>query len=206
MSLGRCVKRNYGYLGCSVGENAVKFLDSICSGRRQCSLNVFDNKIRALQPCPDDLTSYLEVSYSCLTVATGSQRQCQGHHHIQLQGPSGFIATVETEEHDYGSINCPWKIDVSAGQRINVTLYNFARYSDPQVSSKPDVCYEIAEIRENSSRKRVTLCDALGRETSLYISKTSSLVIQFVSGPTLRSLGAFLLEYKGSNIINLSMS
>ncbi len=136
------------------------------------------------------------------SVATGSQRQCQGHHHIKLKGPSGFIATVETEEHDYGSINCPWKIDVSTGQRINITLYNFARYSDPEGSTRPDVCYEIAEIRENSERKRVTLCDTVGRETSVYISKSSSLMIQFVSGPTLRSLGAFLVKYQGKLVIS----
>ncbi len=130
-------------------------------------------------------------------MATGSQRKCKDNHHIKLKAPSGFIATVETEEHDYGSINCPWKIQVSAGQKINITLYNFARYTDPQANSHADVCYEIAEILEGSERRRVTLCDSVGRESSIYISKTNSLTLQFVSGPTLKSLGKYIFKYQG---------
>ena len=104
---------------------------------------------------------------------------------------------METEEHDYGSINCPWKVHVSAGQRINITLYNFARYRDPAINSQPDVCYEIAEIVEGSERRRVTLCDSVGRETSIYISRTNSLTLQLVSGPTLTSLGKYMFKYQG---------
>ena len=66
MALGRCIKRNYGYIGCAADYQALEFMDSKCSGRRQCSLNVFDSGIRSLQPCPDDLAAYLETSYSCI--------------------------------------------------------------------------------------------------------------------------------------------
>ena len=138
-------------------------------------------------------------------MASGSRTQCEDNHHIRLTAPSGFIATVETEEHDYGSIDCPWKIDVSTGQRINITLYNFARYTDPEADSHSDVCYEIAEIVEGSERRRVTLCDSMGRETSIYVSKTNSLTLQLVSGPTLKSLGSFLFKYEGENIFLFSM-
>ena len=135
--------------------------------------------------------------------STGKQRQCQSHHHIKLNKSKGYIATVETEEHGFGSAECPWNIVVNPGQRINITLYNFARHTVTTTGdARPDVCYEIGEIREKSDRKRVTLCDALGRQTSIYVSKTNSVSLQFVSGPTLRSLGAFVFKYDGRHLHN----
>ena len=67
---------------------------------------------------------------------------------------------------------------------------------------RPEVCYEIGEIKEKNDRKRVTLCDALGRETSIFVSKSNSVSLQFVSGPTLRSLGAFVFKYDGKHSDN----
>ena len=140
---------------------------------------------------------------SIFAAATGNQRQCQSHHHIKLNKSTGYIATIETEEHGFGSADCPWKITVNPGQKINITLFNFARYSITTSGSvRPEVCYEIGEIKENSERKRITLCDAVGgRQTRIYVSKTNTVSLQFVSGPTLKSLGAFLFKYDGKNYI-----
>ena len=63
MALGRCVKRNYGYLGCAL--DALAYVDAKCSGRRQCSFSVYEDSLRELQPCPEDISAYLEASYSC---------------------------------------------------------------------------------------------------------------------------------------------
>jgi len=61
--LGRCATTDYGSLGCSV--DVTQLLDSMCSGQRQCSIDVAS--LRAvLQPCPNDLTSYLDVSFRCV--------------------------------------------------------------------------------------------------------------------------------------------
>ena len=83
MALGRCIKRNYGYIGqCAADYQALEFMDSKCSGRRQCSFNVFDSGIRSLQPCPDDLAAYLETSYSCIK---GNISMNFSHFQITLQ-------------------------------------------------------------------------------------------------------------------------
>ena len=63
MALGRCVKRNYGYLGCAL--DALAYVDAKCSGRRQCSFSVYEDSLRELQPCPEDISAYLEASYTC---------------------------------------------------------------------------------------------------------------------------------------------
>lgn len=64
MKIGRCVRSSYGYLGCAV--DARRFMDGRCSGRRQCQFVVPDPALYAMQPCPDDFTSYLETAYSCV--------------------------------------------------------------------------------------------------------------------------------------------
>ena len=60
---GRCVARDYGYMGCSM--SVLHLLDRTCSGRRWCEYAV--PKLRELvQPCPKDLISYLEATYRCV--------------------------------------------------------------------------------------------------------------------------------------------
>lgn len=64
LQLGRCVTRDYGFLGCSA--SVLDLLDRSCSGQRSCQFSI--PTLRDLvQPCPKDLTSYLEASYTCVT-------------------------------------------------------------------------------------------------------------------------------------------
>ena len=96
---------------------------------------------------------------------------------------------------------------MSPGQRVNLTLYNFARYreavsddeSGAAAVARADVCYELAEIQENGGKRRVTLCDGMERHTSVYVSKTNVIDVQMVSGGTLETLGYFLLKYEGQS-------
>ena len=62
MHVGGCVKRNLGYVGCA--ENVLTYLDGLCSGRSHCTMKIVD-LAHVKQPCPADVTSYLEASYSC---------------------------------------------------------------------------------------------------------------------------------------------
>jgi len=65
MSLGRCVRSSFGYLGCAVDVRG--YLDMICSGRRDCAMSVPDSVLHATRPCHGDLTSYLQLTYDCVT-------------------------------------------------------------------------------------------------------------------------------------------
>ena len=66
MRLGRCVRTDYGYIGCSTDVTDV--LTGRCSGRRRCQVvNIELMLIEVLfAACPGDLASYLEVNYSCI--------------------------------------------------------------------------------------------------------------------------------------------
>ena len=67
MKHGKCVDKDYGFLGCMA--NVLTQLDGFCSGRRQCQIAVpnaaFENSA-ALSGCPKDLKQYLEASHICL--------------------------------------------------------------------------------------------------------------------------------------------
>jgi len=64
LRIGRCVTRDYGYLGCAA--DVTDILDRSCSGQRWCHFSV--PTLRDLvHPCPKDLTAYLEASYRCET-------------------------------------------------------------------------------------------------------------------------------------------
>lgn len=64
MDVGRCVTAAYGFVGCSA--DVISHLDRKCSGKRRCHFIVPDPEIYGLRPCPEDLTSYLEVVYDCV--------------------------------------------------------------------------------------------------------------------------------------------
>ena len=64
MRVGRCVKGDYGILGCQ--HSMLTHLDAKCSGRQNCQLKVPDDVMHESAPCPSDLTSYLEASYECI--------------------------------------------------------------------------------------------------------------------------------------------
>ena len=64
MRISKCVKANFGYVGCSADVTAI--MDGHCSGRRACNVRVLDDNFDNLKPCHDDLKSYLGVAYECV--------------------------------------------------------------------------------------------------------------------------------------------
>ena len=63
MRLGRCVRRDYGHVGCTADVRAE--VDAMCSGRLGgCRFAV--SRLNPRQPCPGDLTPYLQIAYECV--------------------------------------------------------------------------------------------------------------------------------------------
>ena len=67
MRLGRCVLRDYGYVGCFA--DVVAHMDVICSGRRACSIRIPDAMLDRANPCPKDFKTYLLIDYDCVASA-----------------------------------------------------------------------------------------------------------------------------------------
>ncbi len=65
MRVNRCVRENFGYIGC--GRDVLEHMDMLCSGRRMCNVRVLDDAFESIQPCHEDLKSFLTASYQCVT-------------------------------------------------------------------------------------------------------------------------------------------
>ena len=120
---------------------------------------------------------------------TGERASCRRHKAVRIvagdddQPSSGFLASVTTEETGLGSAECPWLISTRPGQRINLTLHNFAAVtpssslsaaqsnsasagggggagSDAAGRRRPlEVCFEVAVVTEAGGERRpVSVC------------------------------------------------
>ena len=45
----------------------LRYVDRVCSGRSSCDVSVGSPELHEFRPCPEQLTMYLEATYSCLT-------------------------------------------------------------------------------------------------------------------------------------------
>ena len=64
MRMGRCLRKNYGYLGCFA--DVLSLMNSHCSGKQTCQISVTDAIFGDIDHCPLELENYLEVSYACV--------------------------------------------------------------------------------------------------------------------------------------------
>ena len=64
MRTGRCISEEYGHIGCFA--DVTNYIDGLCSGRHSCDVTV-RKLLDIAQPCPDDLTCYLEADYDCVS-------------------------------------------------------------------------------------------------------------------------------------------
>ena len=64
MRLSRCVKQDYGHVGCA--SDVIDLADVRCSARRKCLIRIPDALFATTKPCPDDLKPYLEAGYICV--------------------------------------------------------------------------------------------------------------------------------------------
>ena len=64
---GRCVQKNYGYVGCSV--DVTDDVASLCSSA-SCADGISPSLYSSRRPCPGDFTVwYLQVTYQCHPVS-----------------------------------------------------------------------------------------------------------------------------------------
>jgi len=71
MRVGRCIDAASltGHLRDTLGCRAdvLDYVGRRCSGRQRCDVAVPDRQLLAARPCSNQLTMYLEASYSCLS-------------------------------------------------------------------------------------------------------------------------------------------
>ena len=76
---------------------------------------------------------------------------CHTAKYLELKGPTGYIASVFTEETSCGSQQSPWVITAGQGQKINITLYDFGLSSVMNMSSSSGIASK-SRNRNNGGR------------------------------------------------------
>ena len=77
MKIGRCVKKDIGFLGCH--NDALDVMDAECSGRRECQILVSNQNFRKNDPgaCMNALNGYIAASFRCVKGRNfGKRRLC----------------------------------------------------------------------------------------------------------------------------------
>ncbi|KAK2152864.1 hypothetical protein LSH36_316g07089 [Paralvinella palmiformis] len=115
-----------------------------------------------------------------------------------ITAPSGYLSNYVTLQTGSGSRSCPWRIRAAVGQKINITLINFARATSRQrfgSRTKPHVCYQFAVIREDGRRQTLTECEGGKRLVHVYLTSTNAVQISMLTRDETDFY--FMLHYEG---------
>lgn len=127
MKLGRCVSESTK-LGCSA--DVLEIVSRKCSGKRECEIRVPDSDLGELKPC-GEMWTYLEASYTCMKVVE-DDRSCT----VSATSSEPVHITAQSSTR-CGSSRQPWQIEAPAGQRITVSVVDFARASTARDGPPP---------------------------------------------------------------------
>ncbi|ELT97826.1 hypothetical protein CAPTEDRAFT_217222 [Capitella teleta] len=197
MAYGRCIDRDYGYLGC--GADVLEAADRLCSGRRSCRISVPNSAFKKHKQCPKDLKPYFEASYKCIKVITASQSSCREHNYVTPLPTSGFLAKYTSLDTGQGSAHCPWIIQGKPGQTINITLWDFAVSSPMQTNSISDdreICEVYASVREKDKSRPTTVCSTSERVTHAYSSVSHAVEVRMLGSQPKDEAEYFFLRYE----------
>ena len=196
MRVGRCVKFDLGYVGCSA--DVTRILASRCSGRRTCSISLVDDELERGKACPKDLPSYLEASYACLEALDGQANTCQTA--VDVTTSSTYIGIANTSSAIAADQRCPWTLSALDGQRIQVRLVGFYSTRQRQAGSSADRCVQLGSVLDGGKTSHLSFCvgvrdDPVGDRDRL-VYESSSSRIELTLNVTSPHDDALLVRYR----------
>ncbi|KAK2172646.1 hypothetical protein NP493_944g02037 [Ridgeia piscesae] len=195
MRMGRCVKTDYGSLGCT--SDVLANVDRLCSGRQHCEFRT--SVLQDAKHCPNDLINYLDASYRCVKVATCHPGYCHATDaNRKTLPPSGYLSSFVSVKSVCGSPRCPWVLVPKEGQTINFTIYNFMRPAKGEVNRKPEPCRRLATIRSRMTKvtQDVTLCDDEPRLSTVVVSGSAGFEVRMFTERKPKTIVYSLIKYQ----------
>ncbi|KAK2149906.1 hypothetical protein LSH36_432g02030 [Paralvinella palmiformis] len=194
MTFGSCVKRDYGYIGCSVDVTAI--LANKCSARQSCEVVNFETLFAAYNGCPGDLKSYLQASYYCKQITSPlDTKRCTSGYVEPLPPSTGESGFLSPSERRWGFRQCPWRIRVRPGQRVNLTLHDYSDFGIRE-SDQPAVCRQYIVISDGDNDRVILACSHEIRSRTVYLSATNDIKVYFKTDPKVDTDVHFLLEFR----------
>ena len=121
-------------------------------------------------------------------------------------GTEGYIASYVTQKTSCGDTDNPLLLTVDEGQRINITLIDFASSdtnSNEEIDSK---CVVYATIRDGMGTVRNVVCGGGAKKIApVFMSTSNSIEIQLVGKTIQQQRGErqFLLKYSSKLLARL---
>jgi len=153
---------------------------------------------------------------TCGVVLLVDQRKCRLSQPITVTSQSGSLASMTSQHMGLGTVECPWRIRVSPGQQITLFLRYFHPEKADTDSSSPATtraenqltsnCYELATVYQSMTpgesgsgeSRSITSCDGQQRgQHELFTSSSNELSVQVVGRMMLKTLGRFIISYRG---------
>jgi len=151
-----------------------------------------------------------------VAVVTAETERCGVGQPITLRVQSGYLSSSVTTDTGRGAAGCPWRLTVDEGQRINLTLINFARVSMPadwsqtppgpatsppdaaaaRPPSRPKICYQLANLRERRYTRVLTECEGSPRRSHAFLSTSNVMEVDIIVAKVLKV--HFLLHFEGN--------
>lgn len=120
----------------------------------------------------------------------------------------GYMASVTATSDEIGVTSCPWIIQVSAGQKIKLTLLNFdtstpshtevvdPAKNDYEPYEDSESCNVFIAVEDNTDNTEVFVCDKKMRESPIYSSVSSNIIVYIKVKPG-SAQPRFLIKYEG---------
>ena len=110
-------------------------------------------------------------------------------------GTEGYIANYVTEKTSCGDADNPLLLTVDEGQRINITLIDFASYDSNGNEEASSECIVYATIRDGNGAVRNFVCGGGPKQIlPVFVSTTNNVEIQLVNQQKTAER-QFLLKY-----------
>ena len=111
---------------------------------------------------------------------------------------SGYLASVVTEESGCGAESAPWSLHALPGQRLNVSLYDYARVgATGGAGGGRRGCVKYAYLRDDATGEPIDVCGGGERRKHVYTSVTSRLQVHILKNYAPTGKRYFVLHYEG---------
>ena len=139
----------------------------------------------------------------CVSVQSAQLGECSLSRRLSVTAASGYITSLQAENHGLGGSDCPWSFKAKPGQTFHFYFLNFTPSSpgDGVGESPRPGCFELAVITEGEHSQSITTCDGAVRSSPIYSSDSHQVGIQMASSGALASLGKFLIQFEGNHVI-----
>lgn len=141
--------------------------------------------------------SVVQESRSCVVSVTADQQF--------IARSNSAVASDSSSMSSCGSRSHPWRLEAPIGQRINVSLLDFAPSRNKRSRDRDTDCQQYGYIIEKANKKNVSICPTAAaaagggktqRENALYTSDTNTVDIIFAAAANAEQLN-FLIKLNG---------